>query len=144
MHPAILRHLPFAIALAAALWCVWIGVQIWRTPRVWVGVTAQTAEEAAAQQPPKTFREVRPFSESPLGMIPLAIPFILAATAALMARLRAPGFMAVPVGLFLGYSFVTGFSIGGGYTGPGALLVLAVLLEAGLSFWETRHASAGA
>lgn len=143
MHSAILRHLPCVLALAATLWCVLIGVQIWQTPRVGITVTAQTAEEAA-RQPPTMVREVRPYSTSPVGMIPLAIPFILAAAATLIARLRAPGYMAVLVGLFLGYSFITGFSIGGAYSGPGAVLVLAVLLDAGLSFWDNRSASAAA
>jgi hypothetical protein len=136
MSSPILRHIPFLLALAAALWCVAIGVSIWRTPRVWVGVTAQTEGDP---RPPQTFREEHPFSESsPLGMIPLAIPVILAAGAALISSLRAPGFLAVVVVLFLGYVFITGFSIGGGYHGPAAVLGAAVLAEVAL-FWRERR-----
>ena len=53
-----------------------------------------------------------------------------------------PVSLAVLVGLFLGYVFVTGFSIGGAYTGPGILLAAATLLEAGLGFRDARRASA--
>lgn len=113
MSPHILRHVLLVLALAAALWCAWIGVYILTT--------------------------FRPYGGSPLGVIPFSIPVILAALVALAARFRAPDFMAVPVALFLGFVYVTGFSIGGAYHGPVAVLVLATLVETGLFWWEKRR-----
>ena len=113
MSPHILRRAPFALALAAALWCVSIGVYILTT--------------------------FRPYGGSPLGVIPFSIPVILAALTALAARFRAPDFMAVPVALFLGFVYVTGFSIGGAFHGPAMVLALAVLVETGLFWWEKQR-----
>jgi hypothetical protein len=139
MSQRILRHLPFVIALAATLWVVWIGVLIWKTPIVIEGITAQSIE-GGAEQSQKRFREVRSFSDmSPLGYLPLAIPVILAAGAALIAWFRAPGCLAAVVVLFLGYVFITGFSIGGAYHGPAAVLAGAVLADIALSWKERRQ-----
>ena len=136
-HP-ILRHLPFVLALASSLWAVWIGVLIWKTPIIREGITAQSTEAGA--EPPRTFREVRSFGDSSvLGFLPLAIPVILAAVATLIARLRAPGFLAAVVVLFLGYVFITGFSIGGAYHGPAALLGAALIADIVLSWTERRR-----
>jgi hypothetical protein len=139
MSQRLLRHLPVILALAATLWVVWIGVLIWTTPVVWERVAAQTPEEAE-QQPPKVSREVQSFADmSPLGFLPLAIPVILAAGAALIARFHAPGGLAAVVVLFLGYVFITGFSIGGAYHGPAAVLAVALLADIALSWTERRR-----
>ena len=76
---------------------------------------------------------------SVLGPIPLAIPVILAGGAALIARLRAPGFLAAVVGLFLAYVFLSGFSIGGAYHGPAALFGAGMLAEIVFSWRESRR-----
>jgi len=141
MSRRILRPLPFVLALAAVLWCAWIGVLIWKTPIVIEGITAQSTEAGA--EPPRTFREVRSFGDSSvLGFLPLAIPVILAAGAALIARLHAPGFLAAVVVLFLGYVFITGFSIGGAYHGPAAVLAAALIADVMLSWkgWQAAEA----
>jgi hypothetical protein len=138
MSTPVLRRFPFVLAVVAALWCVWIGVLVWTTPVIMEGITAQTAEEVG--QPPTRLREVRSFSDmSALGPLPLAIPVLLAAGAALISRLRAPGLLAPGVGLFLGYVLITGFSIGGAYHGPAALLGVALLAELVLSWREGRR-----
>src|SRR5262245_42701387 len=94
--------LPFVLALVAVLWCVWIGVRIWTTPLIWEGVVIQT-DENGVQQPPANVREVRSFRDSShLSYFPLVIPVILAAWAALVARLRAPAFLTGIVLLFQG------------------------------------------
>ena len=77
-------------------------------------------------------------------MIPLLIPVLLACGAAFTAWHRAPGLLAGAVGLFLAYSFVTGFSIGGAYALPGLTLGGALVLEFVWAFWEKRHAPAEA
>jgi hypothetical protein len=139
MSRHILRHLPLVLAVAVTFWAVWIGIRIWTTPVVWEVVAAQTPEEAA-RQPPTRVREVRSFAEmSPLGYIPLAIPVILAAGAAVIASLRAPGCLAGVVVLFLGYVFITGFSIGTAYYGPATLLGITVLADVVLSWIERRR-----
>ncbi len=131
--------LPFVLALIAVLWCVWIGVRIWTTPVVWEGVVAQTAEEIG-RQPPTTLREVRSFGDgSTFGSVPLVIPVVLAALAALVARLRTPAFLTGIVLLFQGYVFIAGFSIGGAYHGAAALLWVAALADIALSRWEARR-----
>jgi hypothetical protein len=141
MSTPVLRRFPFVLALVAALWCVWIGVLLWTTPVILEGITAQTTEEGG--KPPTTFREVRSFSDmSALGPLPLAIPVILAAGAALLSRLRAPGLLATGVGLFLGYVLITGFSIGGAYHGPAALLGVALLADVALSWRDARRPAA--
>ena len=133
------HYLPFVLALIAVLWCVWIGVRIWTTPLVWEGVVAQTTEDGV-RQPPATIREVRSFRDiSHLSYFPLAIPVLLAAWAALVARLRAPAFLTGIVLLFLGYVFIAGFSIGGAYHGAAALLGIAALADIALSRWEARR-----
>ncbi|HYU33031.1 MAG TPA: hypothetical protein VEW48_12790 [Thermoanaerobaculia bacterium] len=103
--------LPFVLALAATIWCAWIGAVLW---------------EASLR------------GHSTLGPYPLFIPVILAAVATLVARLRSPGFLAVLVVLFLGYKLLTGFSIGGAYQGPAILLETAVLADLALSWWDAR------
>lgn len=117
MSQRILRHLPLVLALAATLWVVWIGVRIWTMPG---------------------FAEM-----SPLGYLPLAIPAILVAGAAVIASLRAPGCLAGVVVLFLGYIFITGFSIGTAYYGPAVVLLTAVLADTVL-FWIERRRLAAA
>lgn len=137
--PAFLRQSPFFLALIAVLWCVWIGLTIWQTPRVMEGVRIETAADGSQITVP--LREVRTFADvSMLGFIPLAIPFLLACGVAMTARLEAPDFMAVFALLFLGFVFVTGFSIGGGYSGPASVLAAATLLEAGFALRAKRHA----
>lgn len=134
----IVRHLPFVLALAATLWVVWIGVLIWKTPIVTEGIVTQTTEDGV-EQPPRTYQEVRRFRDvSRLSYLPLAIPVILAAGAALIARLRAPGCLAAVVVLFLGYVFISGFSIGGAYHGPAAVLAVALITDIVLS-WKGRQ-----
>lgn len=107
--------LPFVLALAATVWCAWIGAVLWET-------------------------SLR--GRSTLGAYPLFIPVILAAVATLVARFRAPGFLAVIVILFLGYKLLTGFSIGGAYHGPAVLLGIAVLADLVLSWIERRRMAA--
>lgn len=138
MNTPILRRFPFVLALVAALWCVWISILLWTKPVVVEGVTAQTVEEGG--QPPAAFREVRSFSDMSLfGPLPLAIPIILAVGAALISRLRTPGFLAAVVGFFLGYVLITGFSIGGVYHGPAALLGVALLADIALSWRDAPN-----
>jgi hypothetical protein len=138
MNTPVLRRVPFVLALVAALWCVWISIRLWTTPVVVEGVTAQTIEDGG--QPLTTVREVRSFSDmSAFGPLPLAIPIILAVGAALISRLRTPGFLAAVVGLFLGYVLLTGFSIGGAYHGPAALLGVALLADIALSWRGARR-----
>ena len=139
MKTSVHNHLPFVLALVAVLWCVWIGVRIWTTPLVWEGVVTQVTEDGV-QQPPTTVREVKSFRDvSHLSYFPLAVPVILAAWAALVARLRAPAFLTGIVLLFQGYVFIAGFSIGSAYHGAAALLAVAVLADIALSRWDARH-----
>ena len=139
MKTSVHYDLPFALALVAVLWCVWIGIRIWTTPLVWEGVVMQTNEDGV-QQPPTTVREVRHFRDSShLSYFPLVIPVILAAWAVLVARLRAPAFLTGIVLLFQGYVFIAGFSIGGAYRSTAALLGIAALVDIALSRWEARR-----
>ena len=50
--------------------------------------------------------------------------------------------MAVMTALFLGFAFVTGFSIGGAYHGPALLLVIATLTAAVLARRERPREAA--
>jgi hypothetical protein len=104
--------LPFVLTLAATVWCAWIGAVLW---------------EASLR------------GHSTLGASPLFVPVILAAVATLIARLRAPGFLAILVALFFGYKLITGFSIGGAYQGPAALLGVALLADLALSWRDARR-----
>lgn len=113
-HRVLLRSAPLILSLAAVVWCVWIGIMILTTLR----------------------------GASPLVVLPLSLPILLACGAAITARFQAPDFMAAATGLFLGYVYVTGFSIGGGYHGPALLLGIATLLEAGLALRERRRMAA--
>lgn len=140
MKTSVHYDLPFVLALVAVLWCVWIGVRIWTTPLAWEGVVMQQTDENSVRQPPTTIREVRHFRDSShLSYFPLAVPVILAAWAALVARLRAPAFLTGIVLLFQGYVFIAGFSIGGAYHGAAALLGIAALVDIALSRWEARR-----
>jgi hypothetical protein len=112
--PVLLRRLPWALAVIAVVWCVWIGILISLTPRY----------------------------SSPLVVVLIAPPIILASGVAFCARHRAPDFMAVGTVFFLGFAVVTGFSIGGEYHGPALLLGIATLIEAVLVLRERRREAA--
>lgn len=110
----LLRRVPLVLTLAAVVWCAWTGIMILTTLR----------------------------GASPLVVLPLSLPIILACGAAITARFQAPDFMAVATGLFLGYVYLIGFSIGGAYHGPALLLGIATLLEAGVALRERRRVTA--
>lgn len=76
----------------------------------------------------QTVTRVTPFATSWTGMIPLAIPVVLASLALVAAWRRRIMSLAVVTLLFFGYFVLTGFSIGGAYW-PGVLLLgIATLL----------------
>jgi hypothetical protein len=132
---SLLRRIPFFLAAAVVLWCLGIAVRIWTTPTVVNRISIEQAPDGS--QITKRVQETRSFAKgSGLGMIPLLIPVLLACGAAFTAWHRAPDLLAVAVGLFLAYSFVTGFSIGGAYVFPGLTLGGALVLELVWTFWE--------
>lgn len=117
--------IPRILATVGLLWSVWAGVRIWTTPVVThrVAMVAEGSnEERVSSQP---FREAQRFAEvSPLGALPLLIPVALAALAVFGAWIRESFSLTLGAVLLLGYSFVTGFSIGGAYV-PAALCLVA-------------------
>jgi hypothetical protein len=140
---SILRRIPFFLAAAVVLWCLGIAFWIWTRPLVANGIVIEQALDGSHIT--RRVQETRSFADiSALGMVPLLIPVFLACGAAFIAWHRAPDLLAIAVGLFLAYSFVTGFSIGGAYTLPGLTLGAALVLEFVWAFWEKRHAPAEA
>jgi len=79
---------------------------------------------------------------SPLRAIPLFIPVVIAAVATCAAWQRAPLIVGMAAVLLAAFSFITGFSIGGAYQFPVALLLLAAGLAAILE--KGRAQSSGA
>ena len=140
---SILRRIPFFLAAAVVLWCLEIAVRYWTTPIVTNGIVIEQAPDGSRIT--RRVQETRSFADiSALSMVPLLIPVFLACGAAVGAWHRFPELLAIVVGLFLAYSFVTGFSIGGAYALPGLTLGGALVLEFVWAFWEKRHAPAEA
>jgi hypothetical protein len=139
---SILRRIPFFLAAAVVLWCVGIGVRYWTTPIISNGIVIEQGPDGS--QITRRVQETHSFADiSALGMVPLLIPVFLACGAAVAAWHRFPEILAFVVVLFLAYSFVTGFSIGGAYVLPGLTLVGALVLELIWTFWEKRQTPAG-
>jgi hypothetical protein len=138
---SILRRIPFFLAAAVVLWCLGIAVRFWTTPIVGNGIVIEQASDGS--QITRRVQETRSFADiSSFGMLPLLIPVFLACGAAVTAWYRFPELLAAAVVLFLAYSFVTGFSIGGAYVLPGLTLGGALVLELVWTYGEKRRAPA--
>jgi hypothetical protein len=140
---SILRRIPFFLAAAVVLWCLWIAARVWTTPFVVNDIVVEQGPDGSLVT--RRVQKTHFFADvSGLGMVPLLIPVFLACGAAFTAWHRAPDLLAVAVVLFFAYVYVTGFSIGGAYVRPGLTLAGALVLELVWAFWEKRHAPAEA
>ena len=132
--------IPRILATLGLLWSLWAGVRIWTTPVVHthVSMVAEGSNEPDALRDP--YPEVRRFAEiSPLGTLPLVIPVALAALAVFGAWIRESFTLALGAVLLLGYSFVTGFSIGGAYVPAALCLVAASAVDLAQRFLDWRR-----
>ncbi len=111
------------LASISAVWCVAIGLWIWFTP------VGNSAIVRGSSRPEQDVVHYRSFSEiSHFGALPLIVPTAVAilATCAAWRGIRAG--LGVSALLFVGFTFIAGFSIGGAYLPAAALLTLATLL----------------
>jgi hypothetical protein len=112
-------------------WCVLIGCWFWFTPIRYEGITNDVPTV-----------HYRSFSEvSRFGPAPLIVPVLIAAIAAWAAwrsHRVVLGFGAV---LLVAFTFISGFSIGGGYL-PASALLLAAVLAPSLGSSQRKSAAA--
>src|SRR5262249_7690696 len=123
---AVSRLIATVVALAALGWSVQAGWRIWTTP-----VRYQVFESAGDTTGATTTRERfedRAFWEES-SPVPLVIPVLLSGWGAWTAWKGQSIGVTVAALLLLGYSFVTGFSIGGAYVAAGWTLVAAALIN---------------
>ena len=118
-----------AAAAAGLVWCLVAGVLIWTAPVrgsviEWrMGPTGMRAVERIEDG---SFADI-----SLLGVVPLAIPVLLAGFALWAAWCRSILGLIVTTLVFLVFCIITGFSIGGAYTPAGLCLVAASLVAVG-------------
>jgi hypothetical protein len=106
------------------MWCIVSGYRIWVTPIRYIGVRVSPG------QPNVHMEEYRSFSDvSDLGALPLVIPVVLAVLATWAAWTGRKVILALATVLFVGYAFVTGFSIGSAYHSSAGILVLATVID---------------
>lgn len=125
---AVSRLIATVVALAALGRSAQAGLRIWTTP-VRYQVLESAGDSTGASSSQEQF-EYRSFSEVPgWGAVPLVIPVLLSGWGVWTAWRGQSIGMTVVALLLLGYSFVTGFSIGGAYVVSGWALVAAALIS---------------
>jgi hypothetical protein len=111
-------------------WCVLIGVWFWFTPIEYEAITNDVP----------TMRH-RSFSEvSRFGPAPLIVPVLITAAAAWAAWRGHQLVLGVAAFVLAGFTFISGFSIGGGYL-PASGLLLAAVLASSFSSGQRKSAA---
>jgi hypothetical protein len=114
------KWLPTLLAAIGLVWCVVAGWMIWVTP---VRYLRYSSFEPEPRYVNVAFSEV-----SALGIAPLVVPTLLAGLATWCTwRQRTVSLCALTI-LFVVYSFISGFSIGGAYVPAAGVLVIATLV----------------
>ena len=110
------------LASISALWCVVVGFLIWSTPVRYAGIVVVPG------RPDEHVVDYRAFSDvSHFGAVPLIIPAVLALLATWAASRGSRIGLGVAALSFSGFTFVSGFSIGGAYLPAAGSLILATL-----------------
>ena len=110
------------LAAAGLIWCIVSGYRIWVAPIRYVGLSGRPGQPDIPLETYRSFSDV-----SDYGALPLIIPVGLAALATWAAWTGRRAVLAIATILILGYSFVTGFSIGSAYHPVASLLVLSTV-----------------
>jgi hypothetical protein len=116
-------RLSFILAAADLIWCVGIGIWIWVTPTRYIGVRVNPGQPDVQMEGYRSFSDV-----SDWGAAPLIVPAILAALATWAAWTGRKIVLALATVLFIGYTYITGFSIGSAYHPAAGILVLATVI----------------
>ena len=127
------RWIARVLAIAAAAWCVGIGIWLWVAPVPYNGSmsTAFTDSSGVAQHAPYEIKGTQSFAErSALGPVPLLIPVLLAPLGAWAIWRRRLLPAAVATGILLVFTVLAGFSIGAGYVPAAGALVWAIIARA--------------
>ena len=127
------RWIARVLGIAAAAWCVGIGVWLWVTPVPYNGSmsTAYTDSSGVAQHATYEIKGAQSFAErSALGPVPLLIPVLLAALGAWAIWRRRLLPAALAAGVLLVFTVLAGFSIGAGYVPAAGALVWAIIARA--------------
>lgn len=119
------RLAPRIVATASFVWSIAIGWWLWTRPFRSVGLVS------SAEDPNKMIRDEKIFAFSDisaLGGTPLLIPIALTGLAMLAAWTNRAITLFVLSLALMGYSFITGFSIGNAYMPAAYVLVIAACI----------------
>jgi hypothetical protein len=116
------------LAATAVVWCAVSGYRFWFTPVRYLvvgGVPGRPLQRAF---------EYRPFAEvSGYGALPLIVPVFIAIIATYAAFRGLRLVLALSMILFVVFTFITGFSIGGAYLPCAGLLALSTVFAFAVS-----------
>jgi hypothetical protein len=110
------------LAAAGLIWCIVSGYRVWVTPIRYVGSFRAPGQSDIPLESYRSFSDVSDF-----GALPLIIPVVLAVLATWAAWTGRKAILALATALIIGYSFITGFSIGSAYHPAAGILVLATV-----------------